>query len=165
MDADCIYVMGNGVVLERGKHDELLSNEDGAYARLVGAQRLREARETVDIPVGQSSEKAVEKMDVEKVALEEVPLGRSKTHRSLASEIIEQRNVQGFSKHEKQYSTFYLLRRMGRINKGEWKSYVFGCLFSIGKYIPCSDNRRLTIGSQQLDPSFRLSVLFGVRPT
>ncbi|KAH9984144.1 P-loop containing nucleoside triphosphate hydrolase protein [Russula vinacea] len=133
MDADCIYVMGNGVVLERGKHNELLSNEDSAYSRLVAAQRLREARETIDIPVGQSCEKAVDSnMDIEKAVLEEVPLGRSNTHKSLASEILEQRNVQGLSKLEKEYSTSYLFRRMGRINKGEWKSYVFGCLFAIG---------------------------------
>jgi ATP-binding cassette subfamily B (MDR/TAP) protein 1 len=132
-DADCIYVMGNGAVLERGKHDELLSNEDGAYARLVAAQRLRETRETIDIPGGQSSEKAVDSnADVEKAALEEVPLGRSNTHRSLASEILEERNAQGLSKHEKEYSTFYVFRRMGRINKAEWKNYVFGCLFAIG---------------------------------
>lgn len=166
MDADCIYVMGNGVVLERGKHNELLSNEDSAYSRLVAAQRLREARETIDIPVGQSCEKAVDSnMDIEKAVLEEVPLGRSNTHKSLASEILEQRNVQGLSKLEKEYSTSYLFRRMGRINKGEWKSYVFGCLFAIGKYIPCLDNQCLTIGSQGLDPSSRLSVLFGVRQT
>jgi ATP-binding cassette subfamily B (MDR/TAP) protein 1 len=135
--------MGNGVVLERGKHDELLSDEDGAYARLVAAQRLREAREAIDIadvPVGQSSEKAVESnADIEKAALEEIPLGRSNTHKSLASEILEQRNAEGLSKHEKEYSMFYLFRRMGRINKGEWKNYLFGCLFAIGKYFPCSD--------------------------
>jgi ATP-binding cassette subfamily B (MDR/TAP) protein 1 len=157
--------MGNGAVLERGKHDELLSNEDGAYARLVAAQRLRETRETIDIPGGQSSEKAVDSnADVEKAALEEVPLGRSNTHRSLASEILEERNAQGLSKHEKEYSTFYVFRRMGRINKAEWKNYVFGCLFAIGKYFPCLDNRHLTIGSQGLDLSSRLLVLFGVCP-
>jgi hypothetical protein len=137
--------MGNGVVLERGKHDELLSDEDGPYARLVNAQRLREAREAIDItdladvPVGQSSEKAVESnADIEKEALEEIPLGRSNTHRSLASEILEQRK--GLSKQEKEYSIFYLFRRMGRINKGEWKNYLFGCLFSIGKHLPWLDN-------------------------
>ena len=30
---------------------------------------------------------------------------------------------------------FYLFRRMGRINKDEWKSYLFGCLFAIGQYL------------------------------
>jgi len=31
---------------------------------------------------------------------------------------------------------FYLFKRMGRINQGEWKSYLFGSLFAIGQYIP-----------------------------
>ena len=148
-DADCIYVMGNGVVLERGKHDELLSNEDGAYARLVAAQRLREGREAVDIddlgPVGQSSEKAVEgNVDYEKAALDEVPLGRRDTHKSLASEILEQRNAQGSSKQQKEYSLFYVFKRMGKINKAEWKNYLLGCIFAIGKYLPCSNDLGLS---------------------
>ena len=136
-DADCIYVIGDGAVLERGKHDELLGNEDGPYARLVAAQRLREAREVADIDdvIGQSSNKAVEShTDVEKATLEEIPLGRSNTHRSLASEILEQRKAQGSAEREKEYSMFYLFKRMGRINKGEWKNYLFGFMCSIGQY-------------------------------
>ena len=141
--------MGGGVVLERGKHDELLSNEDSAYARLVAAQRLRETRDQVDVgdvvPVGQEScEKTVESsVDIEKAAMEEVPLGRRNTSRSLASEIIEQRKTQGLSKQEKEYSMFYLFKRMGRINRGEWKQYLFASLFCIGKYSPFSDNLAL----------------------
>ena len=137
--------MGDGVVVESGKHNELLSNEDGAYARLVAAQRLREGREVIDIddvvPAGQSSENAVESnVDYEKAALEEVPLGRRDTHKSLASEILEQRNAQGSSKYQKEYSMFYVFKRLGKINKGEWKNYLMGCIFSIGKYFLCSDN-------------------------
>lgn len=144
-DADCIYVMGDGVVIERGKHDELLGNEDSAYSRLVAAQRLREAREAIDIddvvPVGKSSEKAADStVDFEKAALEEVPLGRSNTHRSLASEIIDQRNAQGPSKDEREHSIFSVFKRMGKINRGEWKKYLLGCVFAIGKYLPCSDD-------------------------
>jgi len=168
-DADCIYVMGDGGVLEMGKHNELLSNEDGPYARLVAAQRLREARE-VDIgdvtPVGQKScEKAVEcSADIEKAAMEEVPLGRRNTSRSLASEIIEQRKAQGLSKQEKVYSMFYVFKRMGRINKGEWKHYLFGTLFAFGKYfLFLGQFWSLTIVLQRPVPSSRLSVLFGVR--
>jgi ATP-binding cassette subfamily B (MDR/TAP) protein 1 len=154
--------MGNGAVLERGKHDELLSDEDGPYARLVAAQRLREAREAIDIadvvPMGQPSEKAVESSaDIEKEALEETPLGRSTTHKSLASEILEHRNAQSSSKHEKEYSAFYLFRRMGRINKGEWKKYFFGCLFSIGNYFPCSDKlgvHHRFVGTGAVFPAF-----------
>jgi ATP-binding cassette subfamily B (MDR/TAP) protein 1 len=162
--------MGDGRVLERGKHDELLSNEDGSYARLVAAQRLREARDDIDVtdvvPVGQESrEKAVESTaDIEKAAMEEVPLGRRNTSRSLASEIIEQRKSQGLSNQDKEYSMFYLFKRMGKINRGEWKHYLFGSLFSVGKYFPSlGQSWPLIIGSQLLVLSSRLSVSFGVR--
>jgi ATP-binding cassette subfamily B (MDR/TAP) protein 1 len=165
--------MDGGIVLERGKHDELLSNEGGPYARLVAAQRLREAHDEIDIgdvvPVEQKScEKAVESsVDIEKAAaMEEVHLGRRSTSRSLAGEIIEQRKAQGLSNQEKEYSMFYLFKRMGRINRGEWKHYLFGFLFSIGKYFPfLGQSWPLTIGLQLLVLSSRLSVLFGVRKT
>jgi ATP-binding cassette subfamily B (MDR/TAP) protein 1 len=162
--------MGDGRVLEKGKHDELLSNEDGSYARLVAAQRLREARDEIDVTdvvaVGQESrEKAVESSaDIEKAAMEEVPLGRRNTSRSLASEIIEQRKSQGLSNQDKEYSMFYLFKRMGKINKAEWKHYLFGSLFAVGKYFPfLGQSWPLIIGSQLLVLSSRLSASFGVR--
>jgi ATP-binding cassette subfamily B (MDR/TAP) protein 1 len=43
-DAETIYVMGDGMVLEQGTHNELLARE-GSYARLVQAQRLREQQQ------------------------------------------------------------------------------------------------------------------------
>jgi ATP-binding cassette subfamily B (MDR/TAP) protein 1 len=139
-EADCIYVMGDGGVLERGKHNELLSNENGHYARLVAAQRLREARDEVTdvVPVGQESyEKAVESSaDIEKAAMEEVPLGRRNTSRSLASEIIEQRKAQGLPNQEKEHSLFYVFKRMGKINKAEWRKYLLGTLLCICEYFP-----------------------------
>jgi ATP-binding cassette subfamily B (MDR/TAP) protein 1 len=162
--------MGGGRVLERGKHDELVSNEDGAYARLVAAQRLRETRDEIDVagvvPVGQEScEKAIESSaDIEKAAMEEVPLGRRDTSRSLASVIVEQRKSQRLSNQEKQYSLFYVFKRMGWINRAEWKQYLFGCVFAVGKYLPfLGQSWPLIIGSQLLVLSSRPSVLFGVR--
>lgn len=142
-DADCIYVMGDGVIIEKGRHNELLSNEDGAYARLVAAQKLREAREIGDEDAtAQVSEKPAESStDIEKEALEEVPLGRSNTHQSLASEILEQRRRLTAGQREKEYNMFYLFKRMGAINKGEWKSYLFGTLFSIGAFTSCLARR------------------------
>lgn len=132
-DADCIFVVGDGAVIEKGRHNELLSNEDGPYARLVAAQKLREAREIGDEDVtAQASEKsAAGSTDIEREVLEEIPLGRSNTHRSLASDILEQRKTLTAGHREKEYTMLYLFRRMGAINKGEWKSYLFGTLFAI----------------------------------
>jgi ATP-binding cassette subfamily B (MDR/TAP) protein 1 len=137
-DADCIYVIGDGAVIEKGRHNELLSDEDGPYARLVAAQKLREAREIgEDDATAQFSEKfAEDPTDIEREALEEIPLGRSNTHRSLASEIIEQRKTLPAGQRD-QFSLFYLFRRMSAINKGEWKSYLIGTLFAIGAFTSC----------------------------
>lgn len=136
-DADCIYVIGDGVILEGGKHDELLNNEDGPYTRLVSAQRLREKREGINMDdvMGQSSGVAVEgDADIEKAAFEGIPIDRSKSHRSLASEILEQCKTRGPENREMKYSMFYLFVRMAKINKGRWRSYLFGFLFAIGEY-------------------------------
>ncbi|CCA75810.1 probable Leptomycin B resistance protein pmd1 [Serendipita indica DSM 11827] len=41
-DAETIFVMGDGQVLEQGTHAELLRDTEGPYAKLVAAQKLRE---------------------------------------------------------------------------------------------------------------------------
>ncbi|KAI0059986.1 P-loop containing nucleoside triphosphate hydrolase protein [Artomyces pyxidatus] len=133
-DADCIYVMGDGLVLEKGKHSELLSDENGAYARLVAAQKLRETRDQQATSGTKedddSSDTVSNGYDAEKEAAEEIPLGRRDTQRSLASAILEQRKAQG-EQREQDYSMPYLFKRMGRINKAQWKKYFFGAIFSI----------------------------------
>ena len=139
-DADCIYVMGDGLVLESGTHSELLQREDGAYARLVNAQKLREAREKAAQPSGEGADDSSEtaasheapepEEDMEKLAEKEIPLGRSNTGRSLASEILEQRQKDAPSKESK-YSMLYLFRRMGRINNDVWHMYLIGGIAAI----------------------------------
>lgn len=147
-------------MLERGKHDELLSNEHGAYTRLVTAQRLREADDVIDMNdahiVGQSSGKTIEDLaDIEEAALKETPLGRSSTQRSLASAILEQRKAQGSAKREER-GLFYLFRRMGNINKGEWKKYLFGCFFAISEYSHSLNDCSLIVFSYWIRlPGFR----------
>ncbi|THH21388.1 hypothetical protein EW146_g137 [Bondarzewia mesenterica] len=129
-DADCIYVMGDGLVLEKGKHNDLLQI-DGPYARLVAAQKLRDTQDLVskDVEVDSASSTATED-DVEKAAEEEIPLGRRNTHQSLASAIMEQRKRELSEKEGHEYSVSELFMRMAKINKDEWKKYVFGTIFA-----------------------------------
>ncbi|TFY65766.1 hypothetical protein EVG20_g5320 [Dentipellis fragilis] len=141
-DADCIYVMGDGLVLEQGRHSELLKDENGAYSRLVAAQKLREVKHDDGDVVEDGYEsastagddtaakKAKEDKELEKEALEEIPLGRSKTQQSLASAIIEQKKQQEGEKTPQRYGLVYLFRRMGRINKVEWRKYLLGAIFA-----------------------------------
>ncbi|KAJ4482117.1 P-loop containing nucleoside triphosphate hydrolase protein [Lentinula aciculospora] len=135
-DADVIFVMGDGLVLEQGTHNELLANEIGPYARLVQSQKLREAAEITEaaengVPVADTLE------NIEKVAQEEIPLGRKNTGRSLASEIIKQKQ-QDVSQGKTEYSLSYLFRRMGWINRASWKKYLFGgfCAILTGLVFP-----------------------------
>jgi len=120
-DANVIYVMGEGQLLEQGTHNELLS-ANGAYARLVQAQKLRDT--TDDVGDIKDSD------DIEKAAREEVPLGRKNTGHSLSSEIMEQKK-QAEKGKEPDYSLTYLFFRMGKIIKESWRSYLFGSIGAI----------------------------------
>ncbi|KZV69067.1 P-loop containing nucleoside triphosphate hydrolase protein [Peniophora sp. CONT] len=134
-DADCIYVMGGGSVLEAGRHDELLRNKDGQYARLVQAQRLREVKEAEASESNeddQSSEAgAVDSgNDFEKKGQEEIPLARSDTKQSLASEVIKQRQATA-REMEKELGLVYIFKRLGTINGNRWKHYLLGVFFAM----------------------------------
>ncbi|THH03905.1 hypothetical protein EW145_g5914 [Phellinidium pouzarii] len=136
-DADRIFVMGEGLVLEQGTHNELLSRE-GHYARLVQAQKLREAKEEVDdvdgeVDTAEGSEGAMAEKESHhnyaEEAQEEVPLGRRNTGRSLASELIEQKQKQKAAE-KKDLSLYYLFKRFGVIQGSVWKRYLIGGIFA-----------------------------------
>ncbi|PVF95031.1 putative Leptomycin B resistance protein pmd1 [Serendipita vermifera] len=171
-DAETIYVMGDGMVLEQGTHNELLQKE-GPYARLVQAQKLKESQQReidtsgantpsgVETPAGYHvgggadptdlsamlKEKQKEKMrkekeerDIEKAAAEEKPLGRTDTSRSLASEILKQREAAKGpnADKEKEYSMLYIMKRMFLINKESWPKYLlaFVAAIAVGMVYP-----------------------------
>lgn len=134
-DADTIFVMGDGVVLEQGKHDELIA-VGGAYSRLIHAQKLREVKDQAASEVDET-DSVDSKEDMEKIAAEEVPLGRRNTRQSLASEIIEQRRkadeATGKNK-EQDYNLFYLARRMAPMIRDQWTKYSIAAVFASGKF-------------------------------
>ena len=128
-DADVIFVMGDGLILEKGRHDELIA-ADGAYAQLVRAQKLREARETDRDP----EEFASEHKDIEKAVHKEVPLGRMDTNRSLASEVLSnKRKASEENENRSHFSLSYLFFRIGKLNRESWMNYEFGCISAISK--------------------------------
>ena len=129
-----IHVMGDGVVLESGTHDELLAS-NGAYSRLVQAQKLREGKEQYSVEESEVGDEE-EVIDIEKAAREEIPLGRRPTRQSLASEILEQkRKAEAIEKTgEEELSLATLFIRMGGLVRDQWRNYILGCFFAIREF-------------------------------
>ena len=131
-DADVIHVMGEGLVLESGTHIELIQ-ADGAYARLVQSQKLREVRgraENREVSDANASDES-EEHSLEKEIREEIPLGRQNTGHSLASEALEKkREGMGENGKEKDHDLGYVFKRMFLIVRDKWKNYFFGSVFA-----------------------------------
>jgi ATP-binding cassette subfamily B (MDR/TAP) protein 1 len=130
--ADCILVMGDGTVLERGAHAELLANENGIYSRLVKAQTLREGRKNEDLDTALISN---HKTDGERPELEEV-LDRKSTIRSIGSNVINQPEEVKVKKvggqvQEKDYDLFYLMRRIAGLYREGFPRYIIGSVFAV----------------------------------
>lgn len=144
MDADCIYVMGDGCVLEAGTHEELLENDDGPYARLVNMQRLRERTpggahgDEDDTTLGEGRSELGKTLKDSEIADEPLAptLSRRMTStsgRSVTSDAAERLRNAGLEFDNKEYSLFYLFRRMGSINRDSWRLYLAGCVFATSK--------------------------------
>ncbi|KAF8526964.1 P-loop containing nucleoside triphosphate hydrolase protein [Hysterangium stoloniferum] len=132
-DADTIFVMGEGLVLQHGTHTELLANPDSPYAKLVQAQRLKE---TVETPVQGDEgmdEKVTKDEAVFKQNIEDIPvaLGRQNTGlQSIASEILDKRRKNA-KLAERRLSLFTLFIRMGKLSRETWSRYAIGTILAI----------------------------------
>ncbi|KAG2045340.1 P-loop containing nucleoside triphosphate hydrolase protein [Suillus americanus] len=135
-DADCILVMGDGLVLERGTHAELLADENGAYSRLVAAQSLREGDEDDDLDGVISSEET----DLEKSRSGEL-LERKSTIHSIGSDVVSHlKEKVGDQAPEGDYGLFYLMRRIAILHRKGLRRYFIGFFFAIcnGAIYPAS---------------------------
>ena len=119
--------MGDGQVLEHGTHTQLLADPEGPYARLVQAQKLREAEQHGDSEDEGADAKA-QAHAMEAAAAQEEPLGRTRSTRSLASEILEQRRREQGSPKERRYGTRDMFKRMGTINREAIPLYIIGIM-------------------------------------
>ncbi|KAJ3025735.1 UNVERIFIED_CONTAM: Multidrug resistance protein 1 [Siphonaria sp. JEL0065] len=156
-NADLIVVMGDGEIIEQGTHNDLLE-KDGAYARLVSAQALREAEEQQEggeqVAVVSSS-KAVEadgesfviadfgmRKEGESVTIEMGPLsptsptGASATSLHAAAQLRRQKKKEEEEEKRKEEKErlkrgLPLLRLYG-MNSSEWWLLILGSVMSAG---------------------------------
>jgi len=122
--------MGDGHVIESGKHDELLRRK-GAYHRLVKAQRLRET-------VYGRQHFADEDIREPRSTLEQhVPLRRRNPAYSVIGEIMQRRQRQTdgvVASDGKGYSLAYLAKRMFALVPDKRKHYCWGIFFALGGF-------------------------------
>jgi ATP-binding cassette subfamily B (MDR/TAP) protein 1 len=135
--ADKIVVMQQGVIIEEGKHDDLLDKK-GAYFNLVEAQRIAqqqdaedqpEATEEVETPMLEKvkSEAFAEKEYVEDPDdLNPAKLARTQTGKSQSSMALENQK----DEKPKKYSLWTLIKLTWSFNKTEWHLASIGFIFS-----------------------------------
>ncbi len=97
-----------------GTHNSLLNNPDGAYYKLVQAQKIREGEEVITATEADDSES----MTTDKKEPDDfIPLDREKTHQSVASQALEQRMKERQETHKRKYSMYQLFMRMLLLNR------------------------------------------------
>ncbi|KZP33057.1 P-loop containing nucleoside triphosphate hydrolase protein [Athelia psychrophila] len=130
-DADRIYVMGDGAVLEHGTHNALLANAGGPYSKLVAAQKLREARDA-HAPVPPEAEAVQEGTPLAR-QISGASVGRSEKGKegSIDMDKENEENATLIPHGAKEYSIAYLFARMGRINSENWLLYLVGMLGAV----------------------------------
>lgn len=134
--ADKIVVMQQGVIIEEGKHDELLDKQ-GAYFTLVEAQRIAH-EQTDDVPEeaaeeveGVEKEKAIQAMEKGEFIedpddLDPAKLVRTQTGKSQSSLALEKRKAEV----EPKYSLWTLIKLTWSFNRKEWWLALIGFVFS-----------------------------------
>ncbi|KAK0459997.1 ste6-like protein [Desarmillaria tabescens] len=122
-DADTIYVMGDGHVIEGKSHAHL----GPISSLLVQAQKIREGE---DVATTEANDSDISTVD-EKEPDDFVPLDRTKTHQSIASQALEQRMKERQETRKRKYSIYQLFMRMLLLNRESWNRMIGGAIAAI----------------------------------
>lgn len=147
-DADCIFVIGDGKVVESGTHHDLLQDPNGAYARLVNVQALREQQEHEEFVAdaaaltGDTAAEEPENSKGETAHAATVPqveatgtwieLTRRDTigSKSISSEVLKAAQL-ARDDEPLEYSATHLIKRIATINKDSMWIYFIGTIAAI----------------------------------
>ncbi|CAG8744794.1 3747_t:CDS:2, partial [Cetraspora pellucida] len=125
--------MSEGAILESGTHDELMAMK-GAYSKLVEAQQLKQA-EILDKSIipPEDTDPLITSNQMDIIPEEDYQLGRVTTNKSVSSAIITKRNedLEASIKHDYEYTTYELIKKIGKINRPELPFIFIGLLASI----------------------------------
>ncbi|KAJ7115594.1 P-loop containing nucleoside triphosphate hydrolase protein [Mycena crocata] len=125
-DANMIFVMGEGLVLEQGTHDELLNDENGAYTRLVQAQKLREQQDSVvsEAPIQEHG-------NMRHGMSEKTNLARKNS--GLVGDLGEKLPQGHLEKNvdHGEYGLLYLFKRVAQLHRAGWRRYFLGSIFGM----------------------------------
>ena len=107
--------------------------KDGAYARLVEAQRLRDSdsADGTHTPSDAQGPSGAAPEDSEGTLKRAATLAHTGTQTSVNSGGIKARQDAITAAKDKEYSLYYLFKRMGKINRTEWTKYGFAIIASI----------------------------------
>jgi ATP-binding cassette, subfamily B (MDR/TAP), member 1 len=132
-DANRIFVMGDGLVLEEGTHSELLRNNSGPYARFVAVQKIHE-KHKVKLRDSDSDTGSGNGMNMAKKAQERVSLRRSNSSHSLPGKIIGQKKTSEMDQ-DGDHNLPYVFMRIVNLNRAAWKRYGIGALAAWRTYL------------------------------
>ncbi|KAJ6578174.1 P-loop containing nucleoside triphosphate hydrolase protein [Mycena capillaripes] len=117
-DADAIYVMADGAVVEHGTHNELLADSSSLYAQLVEAQKLRDDNHS----------------DSTGKHLAPGPAGAAVNQSATTSrDSLEKQVLAPAQTSQDKYSLglFELFIKLTKLNRESWRKYMLGAVFAI----------------------------------
>ncbi|CAA7032094.1 unnamed protein product [Microthlaspi erraticum] len=127
-NADVIYVVDNGRVVETGSHEELMKNFDGQYTSLVRLQQMNQNEESdsdgnINVSV-QGSQFSILSKDLKygpklPIPSQAILLKTSSIDADLSSSIV---------KDKKKKPPVPSFKRMMAMNRPEWKQALCGCI-------------------------------------
>ncbi|CAA7051983.1 unnamed protein product, partial [Microthlaspi erraticum] len=117
-NADMIYAVHNGLIVETGTHEELMENKDGQYSSLVRLQHMENEESNVN--------KTESNGNISSSIPEGQSLSLSKELRS--SSILPVQSGDDFVKTLRDKKLMPSFKRLLAMNRPEWKHALYGCL-------------------------------------